>query len=131
MITPELTINLHKRLIERTGGEFGIKDERVLESIINSVYQTFEGKDLYPSIKEKAARLCYLLNTRHAFVDGNKRIAMHALAVYLRMHDIAYRPSQEEVINAGLAIAANHWSYEKVLNWVDEIIQKSTVLEIF
>ncbi len=56
---------------------------------------------------------------------------MHALAVYLRMHDIDYHPSQEEVINAGLANASNHWSYEKVLNGVDEIIQKSTVLEIF
>lgn len=120
IFTPELIKSLHQRLIEKTGGEFGIKDEKGLESLLGSIYQTFDGKELYPTHIEKASRLCFMLNTSHVFLDGNKRISMHTLAVYLRFHNFSYKPSVDEVIRVGYAIASNQMDYSHVLTWVKE-----------
>jgi death-on-curing protein len=57
IFTKEDVISFHKRIIEVSGGKSGIIDERLLESAINSIYQTFDKKDLYPTLIEKAARL--------------------------------------------------------------------------
>ena len=66
--TKEIVIELHRRLLEVTGGNPGIVNTARIESSIESVYQTFSGKELYPTVEEKAARLCYALNTSHPFV---------------------------------------------------------------
>jgi len=60
---------------------FGREKDQSLHSSLNAVMQTFDGKDLYPSVEEKAANLLYFLVKNHSFVDGNKRIAA---AVFLR-----------------------------------------------
>lgn len=114
----DVVIGIQRRIIERTGGKQGIRDLSLLESALNSVYQTFGSKDLYPSVVEKASRLCYALNRNHAFIDGNKRIAMHMLALFLRMHDMNYKPSNSEVIRVGLALASNQMSFDDLLIWV-------------
>jgi len=119
----EIIIDIHQKMIERTGGSKGIRDLGMLNSAVNSIYQTFDGKDLYPSIIEKASRLCFTLNMNHAFIDGNKRIAMHMLALFLRMHDIDFKPSNQEVIRVGLALASNQMNYEELLKWVKIMIR--------
>ncbi len=54
---------------------FGIeRDKGLFESALNTIYQTFSGKELYPSFEEKSANLLYLIIKNHPFVDGNKRI---------------------------------------------------------
>jgi death-on-curing protein len=53
----KIVIRIHDRLIETSGGEKGIKDINLLDSAINSIYQTYDSKELYPTILEKAARL--------------------------------------------------------------------------
>ena len=58
--------------------ENGVRDMALLEAAVNSPFQTFGGEDLFPTICEKAARLCYGIANNHAFVDGNKRTAVHA-----------------------------------------------------
>lgn len=123
ILSQEIIIEIHQKMIEKTGGREGIRDITLLNSAISSIYQTFDGKDLYPSIIEKAARLCYQLNMNHAFIDGNKRIAMHMLALFLRMHDMDYRPSNKEVIEVGFALASNNMSYGALLAWVTTIIK--------
>ena len=97
----EIVIRIHDRLIETSGGKKGIKDINLLDSAINSIYQAYDSKELYPIILEIAARLCYSLNNNHAFIDWNKRISMHMLAVFLRFHDVNYAPSNDEVIRIG------------------------------
>jgi len=118
IFTKEDVISFHKRIIEVSGGKSGIKDEGLLDSAINSIYQTFDKKDLYPTLIEKAARLCFALNLNHAFIDGNKRIAMHMLAVFLRFHDVIYQPSNTEVIRVGLELANGAMTYDQLLHWV-------------
>ena len=54
---------------------FGVPKDGSFASSINQIYQTFDGKDCYPSLEEKAATLLYLITKNHSFSDGNKRIA--------------------------------------------------------
>jgi len=55
---------------------FGKEKDESFKSSISTIYQTFDGKDLYPSVEEKAANLLYFITKNHSFVDGNKRIAV-------------------------------------------------------
>jgi hypothetical protein len=76
-ITYQEAVNNINRLrdIYRNGALFGKEKDNSFKSSISTIYQTFDGKDLYPSIEEKAANLLYLVTKNHSFVDGNKRIA--------------------------------------------------------
>ena len=79
---------LHKDLISEFGGLDGVKDLGMLESAINATFQTFNYQDMYPTIQQKAARLCYGLVKNHPFIDGNKRIGVHAMLVFLALNRI-------------------------------------------
>ncbi|MFA5042961.1 MAG: virulence protein RhuM/Fic/DOC family protein [Kiritimatiellia bacterium] len=72
-------------------GIFGREKDRGLESAIGAVYQTFGGRDLYPSIEEKAAHLLYFVVKNHAFVDGNKRIGAFLFIWFLDANALLYR----------------------------------------
>ena len=75
--TYENAMEAIKSLREKFGGSslFGVEKDASFHSSIGQIYQTWDGKDLYPSIEEKAAMLLYLVVKNHSFVDGNKRIA--------------------------------------------------------
>ena len=73
-LTKEQILLLHTQLIEITGGSDGIRDIGLLESALESPFQSYGGVELYPSIQAKAARLCYGMVKNHAMIDGNKRI---------------------------------------------------------
>ncbi len=76
---------------ELTGGLFGREKDKGLAAAIGAVNQTFGGRDVYPSIEEKAAHLLYFVVKNHAFVDGNKRIAAFLFIWYLDSNRILYR----------------------------------------
>jgi len=79
-------IELKKYLIEKKEASeiFGKERDRGLfESALNTIYQTFDSKDLYPSFEEKAANLLYLIIKNHPFVDGNKRIGALLFLMFL------------------------------------------------
>ena len=85
-LTKKQVLMLHTQLIESTGGSDGIRDEGLLDSALESPFQSFSGEELYPSIQAKAARLCYGLVKNHAMVDGNKRIGVHVMLVFLAVN---------------------------------------------
>ena len=89
----------------------------MLDFSIKSIYQTFDQKDVYPTIIEKATRLSFNLITAHPFLDGNKRIGMHMLIVYLRVENIDFYPSSNEVIHIGFSIAKSDLTYKSFLEW--------------
>ncbi len=70
---------------------FGNEKDASFKSALGAVYQTFSGKDLYPSVEEKAANLLYLVVKNHAFSDGNKRIAAALFVWFLDRNKILYR----------------------------------------
>ncbi len=123
IFTVDMIIAVHERLIATSGGKQGIRDITLIDSAISSIYQTYDTKDLYPTLIEKAARLCFALNKNHPFVDGNKRISMHMLALFLRFHEIVYAPSNAEVVRIGLSLANGSIGYEELLTWLKKVTQ--------
>ena len=69
---------------------FGLEKDESFKSSLSTIYQTFEGKDLYPSIEEKAANLLYFITKNHSFTDGNKRIAAFLFLYFLERNGILY-----------------------------------------
>lgn len=67
---------------------FGAEKDRSFESSIGAIYQTFNGKELYPTIEEKAAHLLYFVTKNHSFVDGNKRIAAAIFIYFMQKNGI-------------------------------------------
>ena len=109
---------LQQLMAEETGGSVGIRDEGLLDSAIEGIYQTFNGKELYPSKEEKGARLGYSLISNHSFLDGNKRIGMFVMLTFLEVNGIRLECTNEDVAEAGFAVAAGKMGYEDLLEWV-------------
>ena len=109
---------LSQLMVEATGGTFGIRDENLLNSALEGIFQTFDGKYLYPSKEEKGAMLGYSLISNHAFVDGNKRIGVYVMLTFLEVNGIRIDCSDEELITLGLGLAAGEIGYEGLLDWI-------------
>lgn len=80
-------------LAKKTHGNselFGHEKDKSFKSSINTIYQTFDGIDLYPSIEEKAANLLYFITKNHSFTDGNKRIAAFLFLYFLERNGILF-----------------------------------------
>lgn len=69
---------------------FGREKDESFKSSLSTIFQTFDGKDLYPSIEEKAAHLLYFITKNHSFTDGNKRIAAFMFLYFLSKNGILY-----------------------------------------
>ena len=116
----EKVLLLHKLITEETGGDPNIRDLALLDSALESAFQTFDGQEFYPTKEEKGARIGYALISNHAFVDGNKRIGMYVLLTFLEVNGIRIYPSEEEVVRVGLAVASGEMKYEELLEWILE-----------
>ncbi len=81
-------LELHRRILEQSGGALGIRDLGLLASAITQPRMTFGGEDLYPSLLEKAAVLGFSLILNHPFVDGNKRSGAYAFVWFLQQAKI-------------------------------------------
>ena len=118
VVSKEQVINLHTQLISETGGIDGIRDDSLLESALNAPFQSFDGIDVFPSIQQKAARLAFGLIKNHAFIDGNKRIGVHIMLVFLALNKIELDYTQEELSDTVLKIAAGNMGFEDLLQWI-------------
>ena len=116
----ELHIQLEKTFILSSG----IRDKNLLVSAVNTPFQTFMGNDLYPSIYDKAAQLCYGIVKNHPFTDGNKRTALHSMYVYLIINGFDITASQQEVENLIINVAAGNMTNIELAQWLkDNTIQ--------
>ena len=109
---------LHEQLIAETGGSSGLRDEEMLDSALNAPFQTFGGEDVYPSLQQKAARLCFGLVKNHPFIDGNKRIGAHVMLVFLALNGIELQHTQTELSDVILQLAAGTIQSSDLLNWI-------------
>ena len=109
---------LHEQLVAETGGSSGLRDEGMLDSALNTPFQTFAGKNVYPSLQQKAARLCFGLVKNHPFVDGNKRIGAHVMLVFLALNGIELQHTQAELSEVILQLAAGTLQSTDLLDWI-------------
>ncbi len=82
---------------------FALERDNNFKSIINDIYQSFGGEDVYPTIEEKAANLLYLTVKNHAFIDGNKRIAATIFIYFLQVNEVLYKENKQVIDNNTLA----------------------------
>ena len=118
LLTVDEIMGLHTKMVARTGGSDGLRDKGLLESAVLSAQSSFGDREIYPDIRQKAARLMYALVSNHAFVDGNKRIGVLAMLMTLKCNGIKLRYTQTELIALGLAVAAGNASYGDILDWI-------------
>ncbi|MBQ8830291.1 MAG: type II toxin-antitoxin system death-on-curing family toxin [Oscillospiraceae bacterium] len=118
ILTVDEIIKIHSLLCRKTGGSDGLRDRGLLESAVFSADMTFGEAEIYPTIEEKCARLCYALTSNHPFVDGNKRIGILVMLTSLRLNGVELKFTQKELIDLSLSLASGKLSYEDILNWV-------------
>lgn len=82
---------------------FALERNKGLSSIINTLYQTYDGKDVYHSLEEKAANFLYLTVKNHVFIDGNKRIAATLFIYFLQYYNMLYKGDKRIIDNNTLA----------------------------
>ena len=117
-LSKEQILMLHTQLIQQTGGSDGVRDYSLLDSALETPFQSFGGDELYPTIQAKAARLGYGLIKNHCMIDGNKRIGTHAMLVFLALNGIELKYTQKELYETILDVAAGNMEYEGLLQWV-------------
>ena len=78
---------------------FALERNEGLKAIIGTIYQSFDGKDLYSTIEEKAANFLYLITKNHTFIDGNKRIAATLFIYFLEFYNILYKANGQVIDN--------------------------------
>ena len=99
-ITYEDCINIVGKLKFNSYSDiFALERNEGLKSIVATIYQSFDGKDLYPTIEEKAANFLYLITKNHVFIDGNKRIAATLFIYFLKFYNLLYSPKGQVIDN--------------------------------
>ena len=116
--TVETVITIHSELIRHIGGSHGIRDKNLLEMSVNAPFQTFGGVDLYPTIIEKAAHLTYSLIKNHPFLDGNKRIGVTVMIIFLKANGIEITCTNEELATLGWGLADSTISKADLVEWI-------------
>ena len=130
MSTPniQLTVQdiyeLHRELEDAFVLSSGVRDKNLLVSAANTPFQTFMESDLYPSLYDKAAQLCYGIANNHPFTDGNKRTALHSMYVYLIITGYDITATQQEVEKLIINVAAGNMTNIELAQWLrDNTIQ--------
>ena len=120
VLSKEHIIALHKQLIERYGGIHGVRDEGLLDSALNAPFQSFGNIEFFPTVIEKAVRLCVGLVQNHPFHDGNKRVGAMVLLSTLKRNNIRLKTNNAELTSIILDLAAKRIDSYFLLSWVKD-----------
>ena len=122
-ITADDVIQIHSRVIQRSGGMDGLRDRASLEAAISAPMQSFGVQDLYPTTVEKIARLGYGLASNHAFVDGNKRIGAMMTQLLLKWNGFQMSLRSGELADMFIAIADGSAGESDLLAWIQRHLE--------
>ncbi|MCF0154408.1 MAG: type II toxin-antitoxin system death-on-curing family toxin [Veillonella sp.] len=117
----------HKTLEEVFTVSSGVRHQSLLESAVSAPFQTWGGVELYPSVYEKAAQLCFALSKNHPFVDGNKRTAIHTMLVYLAVNDLEIRYDIDDMEEVILQLTTDTITTTDLAAWLEERARKFNI----
>ena len=117
-LTLSEALELHDRVIAQSGGALGVLHLGALESALAQPRMTFGGKELYPSVAEKAAALGYSLIQNHPFLDGNKRTGHAAMEVFLFLNGLEITASVDEQERTILQVASGEMDRKAFTVWL-------------
>jgi death-on-curing protein len=118
-------LEVYRQVMEQSGGLLGIRDLAALESALAQPRMTFGGKELYPSIVEKASALAFSIIQNHPFVDGNKRTSHAAMEIFLVLNGFEIEAEIGEQEATILGVASGEISCEKFTVWLRDHVIKS------
>lgn len=119
-LTAEQVLFIHARLVSETGGAHGVRDVGLLLSAVARPKASFDQQDLYPTLHAKAAALFESLISNHPFVDGNKRTAITAAGMFLRINGYRLMAANAEVAAFTLACAQGGISLPEISTWFEQ-----------
>lgn len=111
---------IYKRVIEETGGTYGMRDEGLLRSALARPQASFAGQDLYPTLFEKTAALLESLVRNHPFVDGNKRVAWECFDLTLEINGFQLKSSHEQNYALVMQVIERKLTVQEVADWLSK-----------
>lgn len=117
--TPEQLTELNRRMITKSGGTFGVADQRLLESACAAPFAGLVGQEFYPTLFLKAAALARSIVQNHPFVDGNKRTGVAAALVFLGVNGYTVEATDAEYVDLGERLAVTALNVEEVASWLE------------
>lgn len=108
---------LHDASISEFGGIRGIRDRNLLESAVYQPQQSFGGEDVYPTLFDKASAYACFISANHAFLDGNKRTAISAAAVFLDLNGYKITVVPGEIYEVMMKVANKKMSRDDLAKW--------------
>lgn len=117
-LTLDEVLEMHRLCIVQSGGLAGVRDLGLVQSAVAQPSMSFGGQELYLSIPEKAAALCFSLVMNHPFMDGNKRVGHAAMETFLVLNGFELAAPLNEQERAMLDLAAGATTPEDFAVWV-------------
>lgn len=117
-LSSEVVRIIHKDLLRRYGGQPGLRDLALLESALAQPKATYGGKFLHKTLFDKAAAYGFHLCQNHPFVDGNKRIALVVMDLFLQINGWEMVATEEEAYAAIMDLARGKLSKTKLAQWL-------------
>ena len=111
---------IYRRVIEDTGGDFGIRDEGLLRSALARPQTSFGGQDLYPTLFEKAAALLESIVRNHPFIDGNKRVAWECLDLMLDLNGYRISADPHRASELMMKVIEHKVTVQEIADWVQQ-----------
>ncbi len=121
-LTYENIIQLHADVVAESGGGTGIRNDHGIHSAVVAPNAEYFGTELYPTLAEKAAIICFELVTQHPFIDGNKRVGHSAMANFLFMNEHIIEADDDEQEQIILGVAAGQIDKDTFTKWVQSKI---------
>ena len=122
---PEDVLAFHEEMEKIFAMEKGIRDVGLLESAVNAPFQDYFGVEVYPTVAEKAARLCFGIAKNHPFFDGNKRTALHSMLVYLTVCGLTLDVGEDVLEKLIIGVASGAMTLEDLTAWIGAHARKA------
>lgn len=107
-------LQVHLSMIDRYGGEHGLRDIALLQSAVAMPQTSFEGQFLHNDVFEMAAAYLFHIVQNHPFVDGNKRTGTAAAIIFLALNNVQIEPDEDELVNLTISVARGEVDKSKI-----------------
>jgi len=121
----DIVREIHAEVIKQFGGANGVRDENLLTSAVLTPQSSFGGKSPYADIVEVAAAYLFYICRNHPFVDGNKRTAMMAAIVFLRLNGIEPTPDSPDWERLMLDVASSKITRDETTRWLRKLLHRT------
>ncbi len=115
----QIILLFHEQLLFNYGGSSGIRDHKLLDSALKQPEATFDGKYLHNTLIKMAAAYGYHLCNNHPFVDGNKRIAIVAMDVFLQRNGYEIVASEKDTYKMMMNLSSGNLTKEELTTWLE------------